>query len=410
MKQRISFLSLVLSSLRNRPGRNIATIFCFAFIAANIFSAQYLLAGASGSVDQGLSRMGADILVVPDKYQAYFQDLGPENAVATLKVEPSIFRFGSGTLDTIRGIRGVAKASPQVYIATLKLPEISAVPIDIIGIDPSSDITIQPWLHRPLAHPLGDAEVLVGNDIAGEAGSTLTVHGKTYTIAGRLDPAQHQIDHTLFMGLDDAYALAAVDGVVPANAPKISPGEYNAVLVQTDSSTKPEVVGSRVQAVIPHVISFRKQFATAPVNNDVQGLPVLLNSIAAIVVLASLPLIALISAMVTHERQHEIGILKSLGATKKAIFSLVIAESLSLAVVGGIAGAGISFGVLSLLNTEGVMNGMLQMSFNVPAPGQIAFMTILALGIVIAIGSVASLYPAYKSTTMNPYDAIREER
>ena len=51
-----------------QPGRNLATMFCFAFIAANIFSGQFLLAGAVGGVERGISRMGADHIVVPVQY------------------------------------------------------------------------------------------------------------------------------------------------------------------------------------------------------------------------------------------------------------------------------------------------------------------------------------------------------
>ena len=40
-----------MAGIRNRRGRNFATIFFFAFISANIFSGQYLLAGAMGSAD-----------------------------------------------------------------------------------------------------------------------------------------------------------------------------------------------------------------------------------------------------------------------------------------------------------------------------------------------------------------------
>ena len=68
MNRKINLGTLILGSLRNRPGRSLATIFCFALIGANIFSAQYLMAGAAGNVGQGISRMGADFIVVPAQY------------------------------------------------------------------------------------------------------------------------------------------------------------------------------------------------------------------------------------------------------------------------------------------------------------------------------------------------------
>jgi ABC-type antimicrobial peptide transport system permease subunit len=40
---------------------------------------------------------------------------------------------------------------------------------------------------------------------------------------------------------------------------------------------------------------------------------------------------------------------------------------------------------------------------------EIGSMAGLALLVVIVIGSVASLWPAYQSSKMNPYDTIRRE-
>jgi ABC-type antimicrobial peptide transport system permease subunit len=52
----------------------------------------------------------------------------------------------------------------------------------------------------------------------------------------------------------------------------------------------------------------------------------------------------------------------------------------------------------------------LQVSFRMPPLMEISSMAGLALLVVIVIGSVASLWPAYQSSLMNPYDAIRFER
>ena len=79
MRNRMGYLTYILACIRNKPGRNLATVFCFAFIAAIIFSGQYILAGASSSVDQSVSRMGADIIVVPPAYMVSMKGVGPQH-------------------------------------------------------------------------------------------------------------------------------------------------------------------------------------------------------------------------------------------------------------------------------------------------------------------------------------------
>jgi putative ABC transport system permease protein len=88
--------------------------------------------------------------------------------------------------------------------------------------------------------------------------------------------------------------------------------------------------------------------------------------ISGFVVLASLPLIALISAMVVHERQREIGLLMAMGAKRKIIFSLVMAESMVRAAIGGIAGIGICLFTFSLLNSQVLLNEAFQITFVAP--------------------------------------------
>ena len=217
------------------------------------------------------------------------------------------------------------------------------------------------------------------------------------------------------MGLDDAYVLAAAEGIAPRTGPRILPGDINAVFVRDSPGENSDTVGSRINKAFSSSNSARniavinRHFTLAPVSRDIQDIPALLLIISAFVVIAALPLIALIAAMVAHERQREIGLLKAMGAQRKVVFFLVIAESLALAAIGGIIGVGVTLCAFFLMNGGGILNSALQVSFRMPPLMEIGSMAGLALLVVIVIGSVASLWPAYQSSMMNPYDAIRNE-
>jgi len=409
MNQKMDYFTFIAASLRNKPGRNLATIFCFAFIAANIFSAQYIIAGAVGSVDLGVSRMGADILVAAPQYSVFYKYVGPENTAAIVKVEPSTLRINARSVDSTGSVEGVAKTSQQLYVTTMNLPELSSSPVDIFGIDPATDFTIQPWLNHPLNSPLGPGEVIIGNTIKGAISSQISVLAHPYIIAGRLDPTRTAVDTTIFLRMEDAYALAVADGIVPSSAPRIIPGDINGVLVKVKPGADPAMVQARIKAPNAALTVLGRHFTLDPVSKEIQGLPNLLIMITAVVVLAAFPLIALISAMVARERQREIGLLKSMGAKRNIILFLIMTESLVLATLGGIAGIGASIVIFSLLNIHRVLTSGVQVSLHMPAPHEIAVMVGMALFIVMIIGSLASLWPAYQSSIMNPYDAIRHE-
>jgi putative ABC transport system permease protein len=357
--------------------------------------------------------MGADIIVVPAQYEALLKgiQMSPVKANGILRVEPSTFRVSNDILDKIGKARGISNMSPQLYVATLTLPELSSSPVDIYGIDPATDFTIQPWLQHPLDRVPGPGEVIAGSDVAGDLSSKISVSGHHYTIAGKLDPTRSAVDHSLFLRMDDAYTLAAAEEINSPSSSHIDKGSISAVLIRVEPDADPEMVGARIQQPfsLSYIRVIGRNFAMAPVSHEVQGLPNLLNMISVIVILASLPLIALIAAMVTHERQREIGLLRALGAKRKVIFSLVMAESLILSTVGGITGVGISLTVFVLVNNLGFFRTALLDSFRMPDPGATVLMAMLAVGVVIAIGSIAALWPAYQSSMMNPYDAIRGE-
>jgi len=415
MRQKMDYVTFIVAGIRNKPGRNLATIFCFAFIAANIFSGQFLIAGASGGVERGVTRMGADHLVVPSQYMVFLRGAGPNNTIAIVMAEPSNYRIKATIMEKIRNVPGVSAMSPQLYVSTLNLPELSPAPVDIYGIDPETDFTVSPWLQKPLDNPLKPGEVIVGHEVVGDVSTKISVARQTYTIAGRLDPTQSSIDRTIFLRLDDAYALAATKGIVPLSAPRIVPGDVNAVLIRDSNGEDRDVVGTRIKRLFSsspdykYVSVIGRHFTLDPVAEDIQAIPSLLSLISAFVVIIALPLIALIAAMVAHERQREIGLLKSMGAKRNIVFFLVIAESLVLAVIGGIIGVGVSISALFLMNAQGVLNSALQVSFRMPPLMEIGSMAGLALLVVMVIGSVASLWPAYQSSMMNPYDAIRSE-
>jgi putative ABC transport system permease protein len=411
MRQKSSLAGFVLAGIRRRPGRNLATVFCFTFIAATVFSAQFLGAGTAGTLGEGASRMGADLLVVPSQYALLVKgtQMGTVSAGTIIRVEPSEMRINATVMDTIGTVPDVSAMSPQLYVATLTIPAVSPAPVDVYGIDPVTDFTVRPWLQEPLKTTLGHGEILVGNNVSGDSASSLTIGSGTYTIAGRLDRTRSAVDHTVFMTLDDAYALAAEPGILPPAAPPVLPGTVNAVLVQAEPGADPALVGARVRQPFSYsyIRVLEPQFALRPASQAARGLPGIMNALAVIEILAALPLVALIAAMVAHERRREIGLLVAMGAPRNRVFLLVLAESLVLSVTGGIAGVGAGLGIFFFLTDGRFVQLPLLQGFEVPPLAETGMMAAIALGIVILVGSIASLWPAYRSSRMNPYDAIR---
>jgi putative ABC transport system permease protein len=121
--------------------------------------------------------------------------------------------------------------------------------------------------------------------------------------------------------------------------------------------------------------------------------------------IVSIPLLGVISAMVAHERTREVAILQALGATKGYIRRLMLAESFSLSITGGLIGIGAA--AVILVGFQDFIASGLKIPFIIPSPLSILVDGGIALFLAIVTGGIASLYPAWRITRSDPYGTIR---
>ena len=222
---------LLKQNLAHHPYRNLATVFAFAFIAATLFSSQYLVNGAQSSLDTGISRMGADILVVPEEY-------AHEGESVILTGQPSSFFFEDSGFETISRIPGVAKASPQIYIATL-FASCCAAPVQMIAIDPENDFTISTWLKNNPGIKLGKDDIIIGNAVVMDVGKDLIFYGHRFHVVGILERTGMGVDNSVFTRFEDAYVMADESALKAVKKVTIPPGKVSAVLVKVDPGPPP---------------------------------------------------------------------------------------------------------------------------------------------------------------------------
>ncbi len=99
------------------------------------------------------------------------------------------------------------------------------------------------------------------------------------------------------------------------------------------------------------------------------------------------------------ERTREIGILRSMGASKGFIVALVLQESLALCAVGAVVGVGSSF-VLAVLLKKLMPTLVVQIS---------TWWIFKASLFSLLSGIIGSLYPAYKAASQDPIEALAYE-
>jgi putative ABC transport system permease protein len=393
------FSRLLFRNLSNRPYRNIATIFAFAFIAATLFSSQYLMDGAQASLNTGMSRMGADILVVPEEYAAAGQTI-------ILNGQPSSFFFDGAILETISRVPGVAKASPQIYIATL-FASCCAAPVQMIAIDPENDFTISAWLRENQDIKLGKDNIIIGSAVIQNVGNDLMFYGHTFHVIGILKQTGMGVDNSVFTRFEDAYVMADESELKAVKKLSIPPGKISAVLIKVNPGASPAAVATEIQEKIPGTKAITPNGLLNTVSGQLGAVRRLLTGATLAITIVSIPLLGFIAAMIAHEQRKEIAILRALGATKGFVIRLMVAESLSLAIIGGIIGIGSA--VLILVAFRDYIAISLKIPFIIPSPAAITMAGATAFLLCAGIGGISSIYPALHINSIDPYETIRKD-
>jgi putative ABC transport system permease protein len=98
------------------------------------------------------------------------------------------------------------------------------------------------------------------------------------------------------------------------------------------------------------------------------------------------------------ERTKEIGIRKSLGARRQDIIKQFLAESVTLAFVGGAMGVAIAYGLSKLVSTL------------TPIPTSLPLLAVgVALLVSSSVGLIAGVYPAWRAAGLDPIQAMRSD-
>ncbi len=106
-----------------------------------------------------------------------------------------------------------------------------------------------------------------------------------------------------------------------------------------------------------------------------------------------------IMLMSVNERTREIGVRKSLGATQRDIRRQFMAESVTLALLGGLIG----------LATGWMVAGLVHLAS--PLPARVTWWSVLiALGLGAAVGILFGVYPAARAARLDPVVALRYEQ
>jgi putative ABC transport system permease protein len=224
----------------------------------------------------------------------------------------------------------------------------------------------------------------------GRAGGQVWLGNRWFTVIGILRPVTlaPEVDRAAMVGFPAAEALLGSEGSPGTVYVRTDPDQVEAVREVLPATANPENP-NEVRVSRPSDALAAKAAAKTAFTSLLLGL----GAVALLVGGVGIANVMVISVL---ERRSEIGLRRALGATKGNIGVQFLAESLLLALVGGLAGVVLGAAVTAAYAASR------SWSVVVPAPAMAG-----GLAAALAIGAVAGLYPALRAARLAPTEALR---
>lgn len=175
------------------------------------------------------------------------------------------------------------------------------------------------------------------------------------------------------------------------------------LVVRLEFWASPLMALGEIGAAIPEAELFVGEQTTRHVLIDLQPLVRHLSTAAGVALLAAVMITGLLASIRVGQRRAELGMLRAIGATRRFMIGLTLAESLALALAGGMLGVLLALGGMWLLPLAGgLMRGL--------TPLEVVRLSALAIAATALASALAALGPALQTARLDPLEAIRRNR
>ena len=393
--------SLTVKNLMRRPGRTLALTLLTAFLALAVFGGSVVVLSLRSGLNSLEARLGADIILVPSEAQSKvsFQNMFLQGTTGAFYMDASV-------LDQALEVEGVEKAAPQTFLASLKA-DCCSIKIQVIGIDPKRDFTVQPWIARSLTNGLNDMDVAVGCKVEADVGEILRIYDQRCKVAARLEATGTGLDTAVYCNMDTMNALLQAAEAMGVSH-RIESGDQviSAVYVKVKDGYDIGRVNSQLTGHLRKVTAVRTRSMITGVSDSLAGISrVVILLIAAVWVLAFIILL-LAFALIIRERSREFAVLRLVGASRGQLSRVVLLESALCGLMGGVAGTGLA--ALMLFPFAQLIESALGLPYLMPRTGTVLLLAAGTVLLSMLVAALSSVIAAYRLSRVDPGIALRE--
>ena len=386
-----SINSLPIKNLVRKPARSLALIFISAFLALSAFGGTVMVMSLSNGINSLSARLGADIIVTP--YAATSQ-VSYDSVI--IQGKPGQFYMDSKYYEEIKTeIEGIDKITAQFYLASAKASCCSSR-LQIIGFDPATDFSIQPWVEKSYSDKLGLYDAVVGSDVTPNTDMTVEIYGKTLHVQAVLDKTGTELDSALYVDIDTMKELIRAHNEKNPNQEKtIDPDNVvSSILIKVADGYDIDEVAGDINLHVRQVKAIRTQNMISGVSESLSGVSAAVSVLMVVVWILSAVILSIVFTMNINERKKEFAVLRVLGASRVKLAGLVFREAALYGFLGSLLGAGLTV-LITALFTPAIEN-MIGLPFLLPPVPVMLIVGALTVVLTVAAGAVTAASSAVK--------------
>ncbi len=362
---------IIFANLANRPVRTAVSILAVSIEVALILVIVGLVTGIEFETGERTRGVGADIMLQAPGSSVF---LGLNSAVMPVAIGPR--------LAEVEGIESVTPVITQLN---------SQGGFDIVyGIEEDSFSSVGGDLSFIAGRIFQSPEEIVIDDIYADSqglglGDEIFILNHRFKVSGIVENGKGA---RLYM------ELAASQEMMGA------PDRASLFFIKLENPEDTYAIAAELETMLPtYPARPMRDMVSLMANTRVPALDAFLTVVMSVSVAIGVLVIFLSMYTTISERTREIGILRSLGASKGFVVRMILTETLWLCAIGILVGIGLSFVIAIVL------------------PLMIQTLTIMilpvwifrAIGLALVSGILGAIYPSFRAAGQDPVDALAYE-